>query len=278
MNLPVHGTLRDAMVSAGLAPTKALDLHPDGKIHRYRVTGDKGGSLNGWYVLHGGALAFGAFGSWKTGESHAWRKAVNKPQSPAERAEMAQCIKAMRQARDDELKAVQAAARAKAARLWRMARPACNDHPYLVRKRVAAIGIRRLRDMLLIPARDVQGQLHSLQFIGDDGSKRFLTGGRLAACYFSMGRPVDRLLLCEGLATGSTLFAATGSAVAVCFSAGNLLPVARALREKFPRLRLIVCGDNDHATPGNPGLTKAQEAARAVGVLLAFPQFKGVAA
>ena len=62
--------LLDAMAAAGLAPAKALDLTPDGKIHRYRVTGDKPGSNNGWYVLHTGAVAFGAFGSWRTSESH----------------------------------------------------------------------------------------------------------------------------------------------------------------------------------------------------------------
>ena len=42
-------------------------------------------------------------------------------------------------------------------------------------------------------------------------------------------------MLAEGLATGSTLHAATGEAVAICFNCGNLEPVARALRDKFPR-------------------------------------------
>lgn len=158
-----------------------------------------------------------------------------------------------------------------------MARPAHDNHPYLQRKKVRAVGLRQLRESLLVPLRDGAGVLHSLQFIGADGSKRFLTGGRMRGCYFAIGRPVDALLLCEGYATAATVFEATGRACAVAFNAGNLLPVARVLRAKFPRLRIVVCADNDAATPGNPGLTKATEAARAVQGFVALPRFKGAA-
>ncbi|MBA4256933.1 MAG: hypothetical protein C0445_13770, partial [Polaromonas sp.] len=177
--------------------------------------------------------------------------------------------------REAELQQVQAAARTKAAKLWERARPADNSHPYLVRKRVNAYGIRRLRDMLLVPARDVNGVLQTIQFISLDGSKRFLTGGRIGGCYCAIGRPVDSLLVAEGYATGATLFAATGRAVAVCFSAGNMQAVARELRLKFPGLRMVMCADND-LTPGNPGVTAATKAAQAVGGVVAVPRFEGV--
>ena len=65
-------SMLQAMQMAGLAPAKALDLVPDGKLRRYRVEGDKSGSTNGWYVLHSHPILAGAFGSWKTGESHNW--------------------------------------------------------------------------------------------------------------------------------------------------------------------------------------------------------------
>jgi len=115
--------------------------------------------------------------------------------------------------------------------------------------------------------------LHSLQFIGPDGRKTFLTGGRKRACYHAIGRPVRVLCLAEGYATGATVYQATGHATAVAFDAGNLLPVAQALRAKFPGLELVVCADNDHATPGNPGLTAAAQAAQAVHAVLAYPRF-----
>lgn len=266
-------TIHDAMAAAGLAPAKAIDLHPDGKIHRFRVQGDKGGSNNGWYVLHDGPVAFGAFGSWKTSESHTWREATTKPLTPAERADITRRTRAMWQAQATERQAVQAAAQAKALRMWRMARPAIHTHPYLAKKRVNSYGLRQLREMLLVPVRDHGGVLHTLQFITPDGSKRFLTGGRISGCYCAIGRVGDTLLLAEGFATAATLHQATGHATAACFSAGNMLAVAQALRGKFPEMRLILCADNDVNTPGNPGVTKAREAARAVGGLLAVPVF-----
>lgn len=273
-------TMRDAMLKAmrgaGLGPDKELDLRDDGRLTRYRVEGDKSGSRNGWAVLHSQPLWSGAFGSWKTGESHAWREAITKPLTPAEQAEQDQRIKAMHLAREAEQVAVHTSAAGRAAKLWELSRPATNTHPYLQRKRVPAIGIRALRDMLVIPARDVAGMLHTLQFISPDGSKRFLSGGRIRGCYYAMGRPAGALLLAEGLATASTLHLATGAAVAVCFNCGNLEPVARALRGKFPELRLVICADDDRETPGNPGVTHATAAARAVGGFLAVPKFPEV--
>lgn len=267
----------DAMRGAGLAPARDLTLSPDGKLIRYRVEGDKPGSRNGWAVLHGGAVMAGAFGSWKTGEQHTWHEQAARPQTPAQRAEVQRQVRAMQQARAIEQQAVHDAARTKAARLWSTAHPATNAHPYLQAKRVPAYGIRQLRNMLVVPARDAHGQLHTLQFISPDGSKRFLSGGRIRGCYFAIGKPFHTLMLAEGLATGSTLHQATGEAVAVCFNCGNLEPVARALRDKFPRLRLVICADNDQHTPGNPGITHATAAARAVGGLVAVPKFEGIA-
>lgn len=269
-------SILDAMHAAGLAPHKALELREDGKLTRYRVQGDKPGSRNGWAVAYNHPINSGAFGSWKTGATHTWREASSKPQTSAELAELQRQIKAMQAARDAERDQVQATARERAAKLWGRARHATNVHPYLQRKGVGAYGIRQMRELLLIPARDVNGVLHTLQFIGGDGAKRFLSGGRIVGCYCPIGRPLDSLLICEGYATGATLYAATGRAVAVCFSAGNLQPVARALHMKFPELVLIVCADND-PTPGNPGLTHATQAARAVGGLVAVPRFEGLA-
>ncbi len=266
-------SMLQAMLAVGLEPFKDLALVPDGKLRRYRVRGDKAGSANGWYVLHDHPILAGAFGSWKTGESHNWREVREKPPPREERAQLLRQMQAAQAARVVEQAAVHAQARARAEKLWQQARPATNAHPYLERKRIAAIGIRRLRDMLLIPARDSAGTLHTLQFIGPDGSKRFLSGGRIAGCYYAMGRPAGALLLCEGYATGATLHQATGQAVAVAVNCGNLPAVARALRAKFPALRIVVCADNDTSTPGNPGTTRAQEAARAVGGLVAVPRF-----
>lgn len=274
----MSNTMMDAMRAAGLAPHKDIELIADGRWHRYRVQGDKPGSLNGYYSAHEHPMPCGAFGTWKNpGVTHGWREKGRKPQTPAERAELQRQIKAMQAARDAERDKVQAEARARAAKLLARSRPANNSHPYCQRKGIAAYGFRQLRELLLIPARDVHGTLHTLQFIGPDGAKKFLSGGRINGCYFAIGRPLDSILVCEGVATGATLYAATGRAVAIAFSAGNLQPVATALRAKFPDMSLIIVADNDVMTPGNPGVTRATQAARAVGGLVAVPRFEGVA-
>ncbi len=58
------------------------------------------------------------------------------------------------------------------------------------------------------------------------------------------------------------------------FDAGNLEPVAKALREKFPDKILLIAGDDDRAEPGkNPGKEFAAKAARAVGAEFILPTF-----
>ena len=128
----------------------------------------------------------------------------------------------------------------------------------MIAKGVQPHGIRQDRDLLLIPMRDASGALHSLQTIGTDGSKRFLSGGRVTGCYFGIGKPDGTLCIAEGYATGASIFEATGYAVAVAFNAGNLDAVARELRGKYPDMRIIVCADDDYRTDGNPGIREAR--------------------
>src|SRR5690606_16691205 len=54
---------------------------------------------------------------------------------------------------------------------------------------------------------------------------------------------------------------------------GNLLHVAQALRKQYPKTKLLICADDDYQTEGNPGITRAREAAQAVGGMLAIPVF-----
>ena len=89
-----------------------------------------------------------------------------------------------------------------------------------------------------------------------------------------MGKPGDGpLCIVEGFATGATIHEATGYPVAVAGFATNLLPVAQSIRGKLPDILLVVCADDDHATPGNPGRRKGTEAAATVGGVLALPDF-----
>jgi putative DNA primase/helicase len=59
----------------------------------------------------------------------------------------------------------------------------------------------------------------------------------------------------------------------VAFNCGNLEAVAKALRTNNPDRAIVVCGDDDRHTQGNPGRTHAERAAAAVGGSVAFPVF-----
>lgn len=278
----------NAMAGAGLAAFKSLDLIPDGSIHRYRVDGDKSGSLNGWYVLYvDGALSSGAFGSWKTGQSTTWCSKSESALSPGELEAWRQRRLAAQQAQAAEKLAVQREAAIKAADLWDKANfavacPADLDadggtsrvHPYIVAKGVKPFGVKQMGKSLMVPVRNASGQLTSLQFIQENGDKRFLTGGQVDGCYFAIGRHSSILCICEGFATGASIHEATGFAVAVAFNAGNLPAVARVMREKFPAHTIILCADDDYTTEGNPGLSKAQEAAGQEGGMVSVPTFE----
>ena len=261
-----------ALDKAGLR-TKEIII-ADGRLRRFHVDGDSPGSKNGWYVLYSDGLAAGSFGSWKTGGKEIWCAKTDRQMTPAERTEFSRRMDEARKAREADEQARRAEARDKALSIWKASPPAPENHPYLLKKGVHNYGLRLSRGALVIPLRDSAGTLHSLQFIDGLGAKRFLSGGRIKGCYFPIGRPTDTLCATEGYATAASVYEATGHATAVAFNAGNLEPVARVLRRKFPAAKIVVCADDDETTIGNPGLSKATAAALAVGGLIAIAEFR----
>jgi putative DNA primase/helicase len=263
---------RDAIARAGLTPPDAIE--PDGELHRFASNGKRNDDA-GWYVYHADGVAAGSFGDWRTGLAQTWRANIGRKLAPIEAAELTRRVAAAKAKREADEVNRHAEARARAAATWQAAKAASAEHPYLRAKGVKPHGIRQSGDDLLIPMRDAGGELHSLQTIAPDGTKLFVTGGRVAACYHSIGKPDGAICIAEGYATAASIHEATGHAVAVAFNAGNLAAVARELRAKLHNVRIIVCADDDYRTDGNPGLTKATQAARAVGGILAVPGFRG---
>ena len=265
---------RQAIEAAGLTPpTETVD---DGVIHRFSTNG-KPSSKNGWYMLHTDGIAAGAFGDWREGFTQNWCSKSDTSMTDAERLANRERIKTMQRQREDDLARRQQSSAADALKRWTAARP-CTQHDYLTRKGIQPHGAKMEGEKLLIPMRDTAGTVHSLQTIAPDGTKMFMSGGRVKGCYFGIGKPKGALIVCEGFATGASIHECTGHAVAVAFNSGNLEAVAVALRTKFPTLKIIIAADDDHQTPGNPGMTKAAAAAKATGAALAVPVFKAAAA
>jgi phage/plasmid primase-like uncharacterized protein len=266
-----RGKLREA----GLVPPDSI--YGSGKLVRIDLASKRPGNKYGFYVYHSDGIPAGAFGDWTTDKSD-WNTfcAVDVKQISAdEYREHKRRLDAARAAREAEAREVRRQASAKADEIWSEAVP-CTEHPYLAKKRVGSHGLRVYQERIVIPLRDGDGVIHSLEFIDHQGGKMFLSGGRKAGCWFMLGEPDDILCIAEGYATAASVHEAFGHAVAVAFDCGNLGPVSRALREKYPTTKIIICADDDIATNGNPGRTAAEKAAKDIGAMVALPEFSGV--
>lgn len=254
------------------------------RIIRY---GPKG---RAWYRLFeqqsrgGQVFVSGAYGIWgqldKTlvetdwsGIDEADRARMQRERKEAERRE---------QAKRDE-RAVMAARRAKEQYLG--AKHQGMASPYLEKKGVEPErGLRFLDDgTLLVPMllydHEPKPELKGLQKIAPDGSKRF-NGGMAkegTACLLGVTpKKGEAILVCEGVATGLSIRAGVGRSrpVFVAFDAYNLVPVAKLLRKVYPGSAIVICADDDYLTPGNPGMSKAQQAADLAGnAIVIAPKF-----
>ena len=251
----------------GLKPLDICRIRADGRIHRYRLADDRPGKRNGWFVLHDGAAPFGFGGDWKSGHRLDWIAL----EANGKRIEQG-AFEEARKRHADEQQATWAGAQRRAQDIWARLPVARADHPYLAKKQVAP-GPCRLtcNGRLVVPVYDAdRDDLISLQFISGDGGKRFLAGGRTGGghCRLGLLRGAATIIICEGYATGATLHAATGDPVVIAFTCGNLLAVGKALRARYANARIVFAADNDEATTGNPGVSKAMEAAFEIGARL----------
>ena len=249
------------------------DMIADGKLHRFKVDGDHNRKC--WYVFYPDGVPSGAYGCWKRAISGTWSAKNSDRFTKSERSQWKRRIDDARRQREAEEARRRAETESRAAMIWRTAQPV-ELHPYLAKKRLKAHGIRQYKSCLVIPLRDAAGFIHSLQFIDGEGRKRFLSGGAITGNYHSIGEYKGVLCIGEGYTTCATVHQTTGHATAAALFSTNLKPVAISLRRKFPDAKIIVCADNDRFTPGNPGVTKAREAALAVQGLLAVPKFEDI--
>tara|TARA_R110000851_G_C13100504_1_gene568233 strand:- start:10040 stop:10966 length:927 start_codon:yes stop_codon:yes gene_type:complete len=287
MNNPVSqfgAELEAAYGCLGLTPI------PNSQIHRFHVPGDKKDSKNGWYILFVDTISCGCFGSWKETGTSVWKSRL--PINHLEEKTVTQRIEEARSKREIEQRQRHRAAAVTASSLWRGAQSADLRHPYLVAKNCKPHGLRQLSSDLLVPlclewnakgqnldetSKEIKPSVVSFQRIRPNGTKRFLLGGQVKGCYSPIGLlEIDQpIYICEGWATGATIHESTGAAVACAMNAGNLLAVGEQLRLAYPDNPLIVAGDDDRQTKGNPGRTAAVKASAMLGCALIFPPWNG---
>jgi phage/plasmid primase-like uncharacterized protein len=268
-----------------------------GRRFRFSANGKRADDA-GWGIWFSDGEG-GVIGDWRTGDKHVWQAKRDRKPSPEEYRAWQERIEREKREAEAERERAYAEAAARARQIDDKAERASNDHPYLRGKGVRAHGVEhngryigvklyrgdlviagmRCDGALIVPMRDAQGDLHSLQFIAPDGEKRYLTGGRVQGCYSGIGKPPragEPLLIGEGYATVASAHHATGYGGVAAFDAGNLPHVAAAMRAKYPQAQIVICADNDIAEgKPNVGLESAREAAKAIGARVAVPEMDG---
>lgn len=220
-------------------------------------------------------------------------------QPTAEQMEERARIRAEAKARSEkETREAHAAAMVEANRIWEAAVPA-DMHPYLAKKGVKAHGLRigswplrrktgevygHQEGTLLVPMRNIKGQITSLQAIFDKmpsgfkQSKSYLRDGNKSRSWHMIGQIGDggMIAFCEGYATGATIRELTGWCVIVVFDRTNFMGVMEIFGETTPGIAKVVCADNDQYNPNgkNDGVHDAKKAANTLGCKVLIPQFK----
>ena len=138
---------------------------------------------------------------------------------------------------------------------------------------------------IFVPLININSEYTGGQFIEPNGNKRLMRGSNKKGAFIwvspKLGRPDEvskelltatEIIICEGLATGISIAEFRQQSIVIsAIDAGNLIHVAKDLRELNPTAKIIIAGDNDIGQSPNTGLAKAIEAAQAVNGYYSVP-------
>lgn len=296
----VERAFLEALDAAGIPPAQGEHIVLDGRRRSYTVAGDKQ-KKRGGYVVYMDENPAGAF--WKYGGSSAVPKTKWHYKTgfiSALTDEERQAYFEEQKAKRREAEAREAETRAKQQRKvrleWEAATEASAEHPYAVKKKLtSAPGARLYGNDLLIAFINAAGEIRSSQTISASGdgavSKKnsWGTGKKGHFCVLGgspnpnpLGKGTDivppdaagPVFICEGWATGVSVYEATGCCTVVAVDAGNLRPVAEVLRENYGGTEFVIAADNDKwKGKGNPGTKAAVELWYDLGIPFVAPDF-----
>jgi putative DNA primase/helicase len=263
-------------------------LFPDGVIangeHHRVPTVSKPDKKNGWYVVHlndgpgQSGVVVGVFNDLAAGQPDVkWSSTANKrPEVSIEEATAAM-KKKIAEAAKVKLDKAEAAINEVTAEIAK-GKPVQVAFGYLEHKGVGSVpGLYRNGSTLVVPLKDDKQRVVNMQRIWQDSEgvwqKRYQKNATRVGTYFAIKASSDTVAICEGLATGISVYEATGWTVLAAGDTTQLMAVAKMARRMMPGSQIILCADDDRMTEGNPGLTKAREAAEAVRGEVRLPVF-----
>lgn len=263
----------ETMRRHGMTPPAHIE---PGRLYRFPGANKRDGNTASWAKLFPDGRG-GVYGDWSTGLHGFWQERSGQQLTGADRAAFKRQLAIARREEAAEREATHGQAAARALSIWRSANPAPADHQYLALKRIQPHCARIKCNRLILPVVDIStDRLMSIQYIDEDGGKMLLKGGRKRGCAI----PTDwieapsRIIIAEGFATAATLAESyPDSLMLAAIDAGNLEPVALAVRRRWPAIEIVVAGDDDRSAKTNIGRIRANAAALAAGALVAFPEW-----
>ena len=249
----------DFLYKSGFAPFSESDIKDTmGESILIRAKDDKQGSKSLYYsYTEEDSKGFGHIYSCRSATGDYWFSKSEKTWSDSERKEWEELRARKKAEAEAEKLALNERVAIEAAREYRASHEA-TEHPYITRKGIS-IPPKSKMDIdgnLVLPAIDKDNKIWTLQRISADGEKKFLYGGRKDGTFFPFGlrksvNP-ETIFICEGVATGASIYEATNIATICAWDAGNLVLVAKAMRDKYPDANIIMASDNDQWTIKNP--------------------------
>ena len=237
----------DFMRSVDCGPDASVQIAADDVMHRYRLEGDKPKTENGSYILRvdPDGFAVGGCMNFRQQVWHKWHTKSPRKVTDEEREAWKKRQAEAREKQDRERQEAADAAHVKAKRIWAEAERT-GSNAYLERKSFTAeqIGCRMSRGSVVVPMWSGK-KLVGLQFIDDEGDKLFLKGCAKEGAYHAIPGEGDLIVIGEGLATMAAVKASLGCSVIVAFDAGNLRPVAQAMKLAYPDKRVVFAADGD---------------------------------
>ncbi len=258
--------------------------HPimNGEAQRIPATNDKRGELTIFYVAHEDGVPNGYAENNRTKEVVRW-KATGQHLSPEAKADLAAQAEQKRYARKQAERELYEATAKRLAEEQQLNISGVDPTEYHKAKQIEVTpGASARNGDVLVPGYDVEGKLWTMQYIKEDGTKRFAKDSRKHGCFHVVGAPNGAaalqkialspvVVIAEGYATAATI-AKQGKVTALAaYDSGNLLPVATSLRQRYPDKAIVIAGDDDHRSENNPGREKAIAAAEAVAGVAIFP-------
>ncbi len=250
-----------------------------GKFYRFPGIGKSSKNRSGWCRLFEDGKG-GCFGDWSSGYFEVWQAGRDDAYSPIERLLFQRKVEKAKERAIRHGQSRYAASAKRANAIWNVSTllDCSSIHDYVMKKGIKPFGARLYKGQLVIPIVNFDYQITSLQFIGIDGKKVLLGGARKHGCFIHVSgdfkAAVPRIVICEGWATGCTLAENEPKAlVLAAIDGGNLKPVAVSVRNRWPSSEIIIAGDDDRLTKGNPGATKAMAAAKAANAKVVFPRW-----